>query len=129
MTAIDTNIVVRFITRDDPDQFARARALLASTVCYVPDTVVLETGWVLESIYEFSRDEVVRGLRAFLGLENVRVQDAERLQQALGWYVEGMDFADALHLAHGDHLERLKTFDQRFIKRAAGRSPCTVEEP
>ena len=94
MTAIDTNIVVRFVTRDDPDQFARARALLASTVCYMPDTVVLETGWVLESIYGFSRDDVVRGLRAFLGLENVQVQDAERLQQALGWYVEGMDFAD-----------------------------------
>ncbi len=32
MTAIDTNIVVRFVTRDNPDQFARARALLASTV-------------------------------------------------------------------------------------------------
>ena len=129
MTAIDTNIVVRFVTRDDPDQFARARALLASTVCYMPDTVVLETGWVLESIYGFSRDDVVRGLRAFLGLENVQVQDAERLQQALGWYVEGMDFADALHLAHCDHLERLKTFDQRFIKRAAGKSSCLVEEP
>ena len=129
MTAIDTNIVVRFVTRDDPDQFARARALLASTVCYVPDTVVLETGWVLESIYGFSRDEVVRGLTAFLGLDNVWVQDAERLQQALGWYVEGMDFADALHLAHCDHLERLKTFDQRFIKRAAGKSSCLVEEP
>lgn len=129
MTAIDTNIVVRFVTRDDPEQFARARALLASTVCYVPDTVVLETGWVLESIYGFSRDEVVRGLRAFLGLENVQVQDAERLQKALAWYVEGMDFADALHLAHSDPLERLKTFDQRFIKRAAGRSSCTVEEP
>jgi len=40
-----------------------------------------------------------------------------------------MDFADALHLAHSDPLERLKTFDQRFIKRAAGRSSCTVEEP
>ena len=129
MTAIDTNIVVRFVTRDDPDQFARARALLASTVCYMPDTVVLETGWVLESIYGFSRDEVVRGLTAFLGLDNVRVQDAERLQQTLGWYAEGMDFADALHLAHCDHLERLKTFDQHFITRAAGRSSCLVEEP
>ena len=127
MTAIDTNIVVRFVTRDDPEQFAQA--LLASTVCYMPDTVVLETGWVLESIYGFSRDEVVRGLRAFLGLENVQVQDAKRLQKALAWYVEGMDFADALHLAHSDPLERLKTFDQRFIKRAAGRSSCTVEEP
>ncbi len=91
--------------------------------------MVLETGWVLESIYGFSRDDVVRGLRAFLGLENVQVQDAKRLQQALGWYVDGMDFADALHLAHCGHLERLKTFDQRFIKRAAGRSSCTVEEP
>ncbi len=129
MTAIDTNIVVRFVTRDDPDQFAQARALLASTVCYMPDTVVLETGWVLESIYGFSRDEVVRGLRAFLGLENVQVQDAERLQKVLGWYVEGMDFADALHLAHSDHLERLKTFDQHFIKRAAGKRSCLVEEP
>ena len=129
MTAIDTNIVVRFVTRDDPEQFARARALLASMVCYVPDTVVLETGGVLESIYGFSRDDVVWGLRAFLGLENVQVQDAERLQQALGWYVEGMDFADALHLSHCDHLERLKTFDQHFIKQTAGKSSCLVEEP
>ena len=47
----------------------------------------------------------------------------------LGWYVEGMDFADALHLSHCDHLERLKTFDQHFIKQAAGKSSYLVEEP
>ena len=47
----------------------------------------------------------------------------------VGGWGEGMDFADALHLAHGDPLERLKTFDQRFIKRAAGKRSCLVEEP
>lgn len=40
-----------------------------------------------------------------------------------------IDFADALHLAHGDHLDRLKTVDQRFVKRAAGKRSCIVEEP
>lgn len=136
MIAIDTNIVVRLLTGDDPEQHRRARALLAENVCFVPDTVILETGWVLESIYERERQDVARGLRRFLGLANVRAEDFERLRRALTWYADGgLDFADALHLAAVEDRsappgrDRLKTFDEAFIERSEGRSPCVVERP
>lgn len=129
MTAVDTNVVVRFLVGDDPDQHAQAVALFASTVCYVPDSVVLETVWVLRSVYDHARDDIHAALTKLLGLPDVRVADAARLRQTLAWYADGLDFADAMHLASAQHLTSFATFDQRFIKRAAGKGKCVVHEP
>ena len=129
MTAVDTNVVVRFLVGDHPDQHAQAVALFASTVCYVPGSVILETAWVLGSVYAYTRDDIHAALTKLLGLPDVRVADAPRLQQALAWYADGLDFADAMHLASAQHLTGFATFDQRFIKRAAGKGSGAVREP
>ena len=129
MTAVDTNVVVRFLVGDDPDQHARAVDHFRSATCYVPDSVVLETVWVLGSVYAYARDDVHAALTRLLGLPNVHVADAARLRQVLAWYADGLDFAGAMHLASAQHLPDLVTFDQRFIKRAGGKGSCTVREP
>lgn len=127
MTALDTNILIRVLTDDDHDQVRAARDLLSSDDrFFVPVTVLLETGWVLEAIYELERSAVADGLRRFLGLPNVDTDHPRRMAKALQWYEEGLDFADALHLARSQEADRLATFDRAFARDAAGRGPCSV---
>ena len=129
MTAVDTHIVVRLIARDDPVQLQRARALFAECVCFIPDTVLLEAAWVLRSSYGALPGQIHAELLAVLGLPNVRVADPARVQQAPDGYAGRLDFADAMHLAAARQTAAFATFDQRFIRRAAGKGACPVQEP
>jgi len=54
MIAVDTNVVVRFLVRDDPKQAARAAELIRDNQIWISKTVLLETEWVLRSLYRFS---------------------------------------------------------------------------
>ena len=126
MTSLDTNVLVRVITNDDPAQVRAAERLLASEDAFVPVTVLLETGWVLEAIYELDRSVVTRSLRRFLGLPRVHVDQPQRVDQALRWYEDGLDYADAFHLAWSQHADRLATFDRRFVAAAKGRGRAPV---
>lgn len=116
MIAVDTNVVVRVLTNDDPEQAAAVAALLEREAVFLPLSVVLETEWVLRSVYGLDRRVVVSALRRFLGIPTVTTESAGRIGQALAWYEEGFDFADALHLASASEVgaERLATFDGRF---------------
>lgn len=129
MIAIDTNIVVRFLTGDDPDQSARARALIDSQPVFLPVTVALETDWVLRSAYDFRPSEVIRALRAFGGLPTVTVEDAEAVAASLDLAEAGMDFADALHLTSAAQCTAFATFDRRLLRKAGGTGPVQVVEP
>ena len=73
MIAIDTNIVVRFLTNDHPEQSLRARALLEGHEVFVALTVLLETEWVLRSAYRLAPERIHAALRAFAGLPQVRI--------------------------------------------------------
>lgn len=119
MIAIDTNVVVRFITNDDPDQSARAKSLVESTEVSVSTTVILEAGWVLASKYRYQPDQIARALSAFLGMDNVVTNDPRMVGLALEWVVGGLDFADALHLAQAESNEAFATFDRQLANRAA----------
>lgn len=116
MIAVDTNVVVRVLTNDDPEQAAAVAALLEGETVYLPLSVVLETEWVLRIVYGLDRGVVVSALQRFLGIPTVTAESAGRLGQALAWYEEGFDFADALHLASASEAgaDRLATFDGRF---------------
>lgn len=130
MIAIDTNIIVRLLVADDPAQHALSTQVLREHDVYVPDTVVLETEWVLRHAYRYTPALVVRGLRALFGLPNVHLAHAAAVAQALRWHEsDGLDFADALHLAQCQHLDEMKTFDRRFVQRAAALGTCRVEAP
>ena len=128
MRAVDTNVVIRFLTGDDPEQAARARALIDEGDVFVSATVLLESDWVLRSAYGFARARVASALRAFAGLPGVVVEDPGRIAESLDRAEKGMDFADALHLAAAARCEALFTFDRRFIELAGG-GPVRVAEP
>ena len=129
MIAIDTNIVVRFLTQDDAAQFQQAAELFREAELFIPESVLLETEWVLRFAYGFSPPDIVSGLRKLLGLANVHVNDAGKLARVLDWHEQGLDFADALHLASSDTLLELITFDSKFVQRAKGKSHCQVRKP
>ena len=118
MIALDTNVVVRFLVNDEASQARRARALIKANAVFVPMTVLLETEWVLRGGYGLPRTEVVRLLRALLGLPDLATEDPQRIARALDWYEGGIDFADALHLAGSASAERFATFDEKLVKAA-----------
>ncbi len=118
MVVIDTNILIRFLTRDDEDQAERARALISTEPTLLLMTVALEAEWVLRSMFRLSKREVVAQLRAFSQLPLVSVEDLERLHAALDLTEVGSDFADALHLAAIKPGDTLATFDAAFAKAA-----------
>ena len=116
MRAIDTNVLVRAIVNDDTAQSARAVALLTEGDIFIPVTVVLELSWVLRSS-KAPREVILEKMREVLSLRNVRVQFSEHVFQALRWALQGMDFADALHLALSGKTQRFVSFDKDLIKQ------------
>jgi len=116
--AVDTNVVVRYLTDDDPRQSARARRLIDRHEVWVPTTILLETEWVLRSAYGYGRAEVADALRRFAGLPRVSLESPAVAAQALEWSEQGMDLADALHLAASVDCEAFVTFDSSLVKSA-----------
>lgn len=118
MTAVDTNVLVRFLVRDDAKQAARAALLFRRDEIWVAKTVLLETDWVLRSLYGFSPENVIGALRRLAGLATVLLEDELVVARALHWAAEGLDFADALHLASAAKAKRFATFDRKLAKQA-----------
>ena len=128
MLAVDTNVVVRYLTGDDPAQAAMARAAIDAGRVFVSTTVFLECEWVLRSVYGFTGGEVAAALRGFAGLPSVSVESPILLAEALDRAEAGMDFADALHLGAAAQCEAMLTFDRHFIE-AAQDTPVRVTLP
>ncbi len=112
MIALDTNILARFLLKDDPAQFKLAVDLLSRDAIYTaPPTVMLELVWVLES-YDCTRKEIVLALHTLLGMPNFKPKAFDALCHASTWYEAGMDFGDALHLALSAEDDAFVTFDK-----------------
>lgn len=120
MIALDTNVIVRVVTQDDPEQSALAQEAMARENLWVSKTVLLETAWVLSYSYGLDRATVARTLRLLVGYSNVTVEDRQAVVYALDWHAEGMDLADALHLASNRQVSEFVTFDRKLAS-VAGR--------
>ena len=118
MIAVDTNLLVRLLINDDRIQARRALKILNNNDVYIPKTVLLETEWVLRHAYKIERSNIINGFQKLLGLPNVKVEDPDSLYQAIKWYEDNFDFADALHLASSRRCEGFVTFDSSLIKKA-----------
>ena len=129
MLAIDTNLIVRYLVGDDPGQAARARRLIDNNDVFVCTTVLLETEWVLRSVYGFSAAQCAKALSDFAGLPGVSLEDAAAAVKALDWIRQGMDFADGLHLAKAEGCEAFISFDQDFAKAANALGGIKVRAP
>ena len=128
MRAVDTNVLVRYLTGDDPAQAEQARAVVARGSAFVPRTVLLETEWVLRAVYDVPPERIIAALRAFAGLPEVIVEDAALVATALHWADRGVDLADALHVAAAVGCESFLTFDQRLVRAGArlGATPVSL---
>lgn len=129
MRAIDTNIIVRLITNDDPDQALKARAVLEEGSVFVATTVLLESEWVLRSAYGYARQRVLRAIESLCGLPGITLEDPVLIAQALEWAGRGMDFADALHLARADGCSAFVSFDRKLARAAQSLTEITVISP
>ena len=117
MIAVDTNVLVRLLTGDDSKQEA-ARSLFAREPIWIAKTVLLETGWVLRSLYGLEEAEILAAFTKLLGLENVQAEDESSVAAALALTTRGIEFADALHLCSRPPGAAFVSFDKSFVQRA-----------
>jgi predicted nucleic-acid-binding protein len=122
MKALDTNVLVRFFIDDDDDaQAAKQRPAATAALsqrAFVSVTVLLEFEWVMRGFYALTPRVISRVLRALAGIEHVTLEDRSVVLLALDSFDQGLDFADALHVARSSRATVFTTFDQRLIKRA-----------
>ena len=118
MTAVDTNVVVRLLTEDDPTRTAAAKSLFAAGSIWIAKTVLLETAWMLRSFYGFDESAIRGAFIKLLGLRNVHTEDEPAVAAALALTVHGIDFADALRLSSRPPGATFVSFDQAFVRRA-----------
>jgi predicted nucleic-acid-binding protein len=125
MTGIDTNVVVRYITQDDPVQSAAATKLFESLSSnrrgFVAMIVVVELVWVLQSCYKAGRNETARALETLLRSKELIVENADLVWQALRRFTSSnADFADCLveRCGHAAGCDHTLTFDQNAASAA-----------
>ena len=125
MKAIDTNILVRLIVKDDDEQVARAQAFCARGVL-VSLTVVLETEWVLRSRYGMGREYIVPVMLSFIDNANLYFSREAGVRWALDRYRAGADFADMIHLLDAHDADEFATFDESLADEAGSDTPLPV---
>jgi predicted nucleic-acid-binding protein len=118
MTAVDTNVLVRLLTEDDRKQATAARSLFAAGPVWIAKTVLLETGWVLGSLYGFNEEAIRGAFTKLLGLPHVHAEDERAVAAALALTSEGIELADALHLSSRPSGTAFVYFDRAFVRRA-----------
>jgi predicted nucleic-acid-binding protein len=118
MRAVDTNVLVRALVRDDAAQAALAEALLGRERIFVPVTVILELEWVLRSRYGFAPKRVAQALHMLTTLGNVHLHERDAVVGAAARVAQGWDFADALHHALSAGCDDFVTFDADLARRA-----------
>ncbi|MBC5768609.1 PIN domain-containing protein [Ramlibacter albus] len=124
MPALDTNVLVRFVVRDDNTQLAAARRLIEACVAqgselFVPATVVLELEWVLRTSYGFGKEVVLQVLAGLFSTAELVFESEQALEVALQLYRDGSaDFADCVHIALSAQAGELPlwTFDRKAAR-------------
>ena len=124
MIGLDTNVLVRYIVQDDPEQAAAAARLIegrctARSPGYVSVPVLVELVWVLTTAYRHGKALVVAVIRQILRTAEFTVEDRDTILAALREFESGAaDFADCL-IAHRNHARgcpRTYTFDRRAAR-------------
>lgn len=129
MVAIDTNVLVRLLVGDHAAQAKASRKLFAAEEIFIPDTVLLETEWVLRAAFGLAPGDICTAFRRVCGLRNVTVSDGRLVARVIDWHEAGFEFSGAFHLALSKDQEVLKTFDAGFIRTARTHTDRRVERP
>jgi predicted nucleic-acid-binding protein len=119
MRAIDTNVLVRLITRDEPKQVAAAEEFVEKGA-WVPHLALAEATWVLGAVYDRKAAEIATAIEMLLNHENLTIQDSETVSAALRKFIRkpAIGFSDCLMLEvarKAGHVP-LATFDRDLGK-------------
>ncbi len=121
MRAVDTNVLIRLVTRDDPKQVAVAEAFVAGGA-WVSHLVLAEAMWVLESVYEVDADGRATAVDMLLNHASLTLQDEDVVAAALKHFRRkpSLSFSDCLILEIGRKMGHLAlgTFDRNLGKLA-----------
>ncbi len=121
MIALDANILIRFITRDNPKQAAKAERILrtAKENFFVGLPVLLELVWLLDRRFGFSRSEIAEVLRAFYERKDFVFENEDHVMAAVAAFEDGADFGDHLIFegARASGCSKLITFDTDFVNK------------
>jgi predicted nucleic-acid-binding protein len=122
MIGLDTNVVVRYLTHDDPTQTAAAMEVMnllsSDSPGFLSLIVIVELIWVLESLYRFRKNEIEQVMETLLRSKELVLERAEIVSQALRIFRGSRaDFADCLvaRCAHAAECQYTLTFDQNAI--------------
>lgn len=120
MIGLDTNVIVRYVTLDDPQQAPAAvklmESLSADEPAFISLVVVAELAWVLEGSYSLDKDSIVRIFQGLLHSEELVVEQADLVAQALNRLEQGnAGLADYLieRAGHAVGCEHTFTFDKK----------------
>lgn len=124
MLGVDANVVVRFLVGDDEAQFEKARKLIKREVAagrnvFISQLVLLETEWVLRSIYSLPKSKIIAAISGLLGAKDVRFENEPAIEEALfTWKEANAEFADCLIGARNLRLgcRATATFDLKASK-------------
>ncbi len=122
MIALDTNVIIRILTHDDPAQLAAIGRLFESNpdeTFLVPDVVLAEVVWTLRATYRWERTQIAAALRRLAAKPDVEFANRDQVDAALIALEAGGDFADELILARAraDGCSALATFDLDLARR------------
>ncbi len=122
MKAVDTNVLVRYLTADDPAQASAASRIFEGDRVFISKSVLLETEWVLRGAYRRSPREIAGVFAALADAKEIEIEDERTVRRAIAWFAQGLDFADALHVASRRQDVEFLTFDKGLvsISRRAG---------
>jgi predicted nucleic-acid-binding protein len=126
MLGVDTNVLVRYLTRDDQPQYEKARRLIDRGVSngepvMLSLQVLLETEWVLRSRYKLVKSEIITAFSALLDTADLAFEDEPSIERTVySWKDSAADFADCLIEAHNYWLGCRATaaFDGKALKVA-----------
>jgi len=121
--SFDTNVVVRILVKDDPDQSSAAEAAWRQAVAeggvFLPATVLVEVVWVLRAAYKLDRATIVGALRRVIDSEGATVEHEALVRRAIDSYDAGAaDFSDYIirESARGANALPVVTFDHLFAR-------------
>jgi len=124
MLGVDTNVLVRFLVRDDEAQFEKAHKLIKREVAagrrvFVSQLVLLETEWVLRSRYDLPKRSIIETISGLLDATDAQFEDEPAVEEALFiWKDTNTDFADCLIGARNRRLgcRATASFDAKAAK-------------
>lgn len=129
MIGLDTNVLVRFFTQDDPVQFRQAQSFIQGELSadepgYINIIVLAEFAWTLARAYRFRKDEITSAIDALLDTEEIAIQHEEAVAAALTLCkADKLEFVDALiAVVNRDAgCRETRTFDVRFADSNAAK--------